>query len=117
MGYGFHVDIYELLLIGIDMPLPYAYLRNEAPPAPQNRANGGLYTGSVASGDWGNVPVIPEAHILVTQNLKSAGPPPGAITQPAGYLRPGNNSSIQFPYHMSVPEYGGLYVRDDAVSL
>jgi hypothetical protein len=71
-------------------------------PVPERKVNGGLYTGQPAQGPWGNVPVIPEAHVYHTQNLQSAKPPPGATHQPVSFDRPGNSATLH-PFHQSVP--------------
>jgi len=62
-------------------------------PPPQPSLNGGLYTGqSFAPGaPWGVVPVVPDAGHMIHYNLRSADPPPGAIYQYPGSIRPGNN--------------------------
>lgn len=66
--------------------------------APPERAlNGGLYTGEEFKKGknneilHGNVPVIPDTGFLIRYNLLSANPPPGAIYQYPGNIRPGNN--------------------------
>lgn len=75
---------------------------NETSLIPPRRVNGGLYTGQPAllNAPWGNIPIIPEAHIYVEQ-LKHADPtpPPRATdTIPGGGTRIGN--SVQtFPNH------------------
>lgn len=68
------------------------------PPAP--RVNGGLYTGRSFPADapWRNFPVTPDATYMVSENLKSASPPPGGIDAIPGYTRPGNNTTT-FPNH------------------
>lgn len=83
------------------MTLSYSYIETDAPSGiPARLPNGGLYTGSEPSvgAPWRNVPVVPEAHILVTENLKTANPPPNAIHMIPGYTRPGNNQQT-FPNH------------------
>lgn len=93
------------------MPLSYAYIDTSSKASvPDRLANGGLYTGEVAKGDWGNYPVIPESHILTTKNLLSANPPSGAIQQSVSTLRPGNNF-VEHPFHTSVIGYNGLYIN------
>jgi hypothetical protein len=57
------------------------------PPA----LNGGLYTGEPFKGPWGNVPVVPDTDYMINVNLRSARPPPEALTQYPGGPRPGNN--------------------------
>ena len=63
---------------------------NIPPPA----LNGGLYTGApfLPNAPWGNVPVIPDADYMTHVNLKSANPPPEALSQYPGGPRPGNNN-------------------------
>lgn len=79
--------------------------KSEPISIPTRKVNGGLYTGVAAIGDWGNVPVVPEAYILVTENLKSANPPPEGVHHIPGYTRPGNNTQI-FPAHTQLnPNY------------
>lgn len=86
--------------------LSYSYIDQEAPKGiPPRSPNGGLYTGIEAPLDakWRNFPVKPEAHILVTENLKTANPPPNAINMIPGYTRPGNNEQY-FPNHIKPSE-------------
>lgn len=92
--------------------MDYSYIEEDHKnmPLPQSRPNGGLYTGATATGDWGAVPVVPEAHVYLTENLKSAGPPPGAIQQPAGFMRPGN-STVLHPYHQKIPGYVMTFIQ------
>jgi len=81
--------------------LSYSYLEADAPSGiPERKVNGGLYTGQAAAPNapWGHIPVIPEAHIYVAENLKSANPPPTALHHIPGYTRPGNNTQV-FPNH------------------
>lgn len=80
-------------------------------PLPPSRVNGGLYTGSQAAGNWGAVPVVPEAHFYLTQHLPRTGtPPPGAIQQPAAFMRPGN-SYVKLPYHAYVSGFNYPFQR------
>jgi len=67
--------------------------------APPRAVNGGLYTGEpfAPGAPWANVPIVPDAHIMV-QNLQSANPPPGALALIPGSDRPGNNKT-EFPAH------------------
>lgn len=62
------------------------------PPAPPS-LNGGLYTGEpfAKGAPWANVPVVPDAGYMIHHNLRSANPPPDAIFQYPGNVRPGNN--------------------------
>ena len=86
------------------MSLFYSYIEEEHKnmQLPPERANGGLYTGETAKGNWGAFYVQPEAHVYHTQNLLSAAPPPGAVQQPAAFIRPGNSATM-YPYHVGVP--------------
>lgn len=62
-------------------------------PPPPRSLNGGLFTGEPFAKDapWGNVPVIPDVDYMTNVNLRSANPPPGAVFQYPGNMRPGNN--------------------------
>jgi hypothetical protein len=76
---------------------PYApYDSKLSVPPPQPSLNGGLYTGEpfAKNAPWANVPVVPEGTYMTHVNLRSANPPPGAIYQYAGGIRPGNNYQI-----------------------
>jgi hypothetical protein len=82
------------------MSIAYSYIDWKGPIAPPPRkVNGGLYTGEpfAKEAKWGNVPVIPEAHVYA-QNLESANPPPYGAAQIPSYTRPGNNY-VEQPYH------------------
>jgi hypothetical protein len=79
--------------------LGYAYVDWTGPvPAPPRRVNGGLYTGEVAKGPWGNYPVVPDPNQL-SQNLLSAMPPPNAEKQPTTFNRLGNNY-VEYPNYV-----------------
>jgi len=69
--------------------------------------NGGLYTGEpfAKGAAWANFPATPDADYMTHVNLKSANPPPGALTQYPGGNRPGNNVQ-KMPGVVSDP-YGG----------
>ena len=58
---------------------------------PKPTHNAGLYSGPAFNGPWGNIPIIPTTTNLIHYNLRSANPPPGAITQYPGTNRLGNN--------------------------
>jgi hypothetical protein len=60
---------------------------------PPFRLNGGWFTGEPFRKDagWAAVPVLPDAGYMISTNLKSADPPPGATSQHVGVPRPGNN--------------------------
>lgn len=62
---------------------------NNAAPPPQY--NAGLYTGPQFNGPWGSIPVTPTTSNMINNNLGSADPPPGAMTQYPGTNRLGNN--------------------------
>lgn len=62
-------------------------------PPPPPSLNGGLYTGEpfAENAPYANFPAIPDTGYLIHYNLRSANPPPDAITQYPGTNRPGNN--------------------------
>ncbi len=62
---------------------------NVAAPPPQY--NAGLFTGPQFNGPWGAIPVTPTTTNMINNNLGSATPPPGAMTQYPGTNRLGNN--------------------------
>ena len=66
---------------------------NETTGAPPSPANGGLFGGPQAVGEYASIPVIPTATNMINNNLLSANPPPGATTQYPGTNRLGNNFS------------------------
>lgn len=53
--------------------------------------NGGLYNAPQATGPYASIPVAPTGTNMTYYNLRSANPPPGAITQFQGTNRLGNN--------------------------
>ena len=69
------------------------YIFKEYNQPPPRKLNGGLYTGEPFKKDsiHANVPVIPDTGYMIHYNLRSANPPPGAIYQYPGNIRPGNN--------------------------
>ena len=73
---------------------------------PPRKVNGGLYTGEPAKGPWGNVPIVPEAH-LYQAALPTDLSPVGVYHIP-GYTRPGNNTQ-EFPNHQKIKE--DLHIR------
>ena len=75
------------------MQLNYSYLDALPTPIPPRQVNGGLYTGIpfAQNAPWGNVPVVPDAQVMVRDNLKSANPPPNAQFFIPSFTRPGNN--------------------------
>ena len=66
-------------------------------PAPPSPPNGGIFGGPQSTAPWANIPVTPDMHVLITQNLASANPPPGAMKQMVGTNRLGNNTIVQPP--------------------
>jgi hypothetical protein len=62
-------------------------------PPPPRALNGGLYTGEkfYEGAPWANVPVVPDVNYMTNVNLRSANPPPKALFQYPGNVRPGNN--------------------------
>ena len=81
--------------------LSFSYIEESEPiPAtiPAPKPNGGLDTGSQASGPWGNYPVQPDPVALSKNLLTAVGLPPNAEKQPTTFTRPGNNE-VQYPYH------------------
>ena len=69
------------------------YNFKEYQPDPKPSRNAGLFTGEkfVKGAPWANVPVKPNADYMMSKNLKSANPPPGAKTHFPHTLRKGNN--------------------------
>ena len=69
------------------------YVFNDYNRPPPRKLNGGLYTGEPFKKDslHANFPVIPDTGYMIHYNLRSANPPPGAIYQYPGNIRPGNN--------------------------
>jgi hypothetical protein len=81
----------------------YSFLDPKEPSdIPPRQVNGGLFTGEAFQhgAPWGNIPVVPEADIYVTQNLQRANPPPPHMAFAAipGETRPGNNAQALPPY-------------------
>ena len=70
---------------------PYNYNGYGSPP--ELKLNGGLYTGEPfqEGAPWANVPVVADIDYMIHQNLRSANPPPQALFQYPGTVRPGNN--------------------------
>lgn len=80
--------------------LGYSYIDWQGPvEAPEPSLNGGLFTGAPfkPGAPWGNIPVKPDA-VSLSQNLKTANPPPRAMEMLPSYTRPGNNH-VDSPYH------------------
>ena len=61
---------------------------SQMPPAPRH---GGLYSGPASNNPWNSIPVTPTMTNMIQNNLRSAGPPPGATEQYVGTPRLGNN--------------------------
>ena len=59
--------------------------------APGPAYNGGLYSGAQGKGPWSSLPVTPTTTNYINSNLRSANPPPGALTMYQGTNRLGNN--------------------------
>lgn len=53
---------------------------------PPRKLNGGLYTGEPFAGDWGNVPIVPDAGAIANDRHFYAH------HQPVSHVRAGNNS-------------------------
>lgn len=82
------------------MGLAYSELDvSESSSIPPRKINGGLYTGQEATGAWRCFPVVPEAYIYTTENLKSANPPPRGMDLIAGGDTRIGNSVQLFPHH------------------
>ena len=83
------------------MSLQYSYLDPTEPSGvPARAVNGGLYIGEPAAGEWGNVPIVPEAHVMIdaAYTRGERTPPTGMKYQAVSTTRPGNNA-VQFPHH------------------
>lgn len=61
---------------------------------PSNTYNSGITIGQKCVGVHCAIPVPPTAMYMTNVNLRSANPPPGALTQFASSYRPGNNSDV-----------------------
>jgi len=64
-------------------------------PIPPRAVNGGLFTGEpfVAGAQYANVPITPDAGVMVRDGLHIGNaPPPGANMQYVSWQRPGNSS-------------------------
>lgn len=84
------------------MSLTYSFIDPKEPiGVPPRKVNGGLYTGKPfeANAAWGNVAIVPEAH-LYAEKLKEVAPPQAANHIP-GYTRKGNNTQV-FPNHTKI---------------
>ena len=76
---------------------------------PKRAVNGGWFTGEPFSDNapYKNIEVLPDAGYMIHYNLTSANPPPDAIFQYPGGIRPGNNSQTM-PGISVNPKYGLL---------
>ena len=59
--------------------------------APKSPVNGGLFSGEQEIGPHASIPVVPTATYMISKNLLSANPPPGATEQYVGTNRSTNN--------------------------
>jgi hypothetical protein len=79
----------------MSQPLAYAYIEDDAAASsvPPRAVNGGLYTGAPAApgAPWGNVPIVPEPHIMAKALVQYAGASERAAVMMPTYPRPGNN--------------------------
>ena len=84
---------------------------------PPRALNGGLYTGEpfAMGAPWGNVPITPEANVLVGAALHSANPPPRAMAHVPGNTRIGNNTQTPLFREAYDPKvYPGIFtIRND----
>jgi hypothetical protein len=87
-------------------------------PPPKPSHNGGLYTGApfAANAPWRNFPATPDGAYLTGMNLRSANPPPGAISQFAGSVRPGNNYQEMPAISWMSAQHAALCRTDDTAS-
>jgi len=72
----------------IPLHLRWNNINTEAPPPP---VNGGLFSGEQEVGPHASIPVVPTATYMISKNLLSANPPPGATEQYVGTNRSTNN--------------------------
>ena len=68
-------------------------------PIPEPSLNGGWFTGEPfhKGAEYGNVYVVPSSAYWNSENLKSANPPPQALSQIQNGYRPGNNTDLEIP--------------------
>ena len=76
---------------------------SEGPP------NGGLYGGPDCDRPWMPIKITPTATNLISNNLLSANPPPGAIEQYIGTNRLGNNYTSMPEVYWFVNKNQGPY--------
>ena len=80
------------------MALEFSYIDwKSSVPLPPRLPNGGLYTGELAKGAWGNFPIEPDANVYAS-HLTTDISPPGIEKRETSFNRPGNNS-INYPNH------------------
>ena len=78
--------------VEVNTDIPHHYRSsNPHTPMPENPVNGGIYGGPSSKKPWMPIAITPTATNLITRNLLSANPPPGAIKQFIGTNRLGNN--------------------------
>ena len=72
----------------VPLHLRWNNIDTEVPKPP---VNGGLFSGEQDVGPHASIPVIPTATYMISKNLLSANPPPGATEQYVGTNRSTNN--------------------------
>ena len=81
---------------------------------PPRKLNGGLYTGERFAGDWGNIPIVPDAGIIANAQLFLAH------QQRVSLPRAGNNKPVPAPPTSTreFPEIKGIFpvTRDTRMS-
>jgi hypothetical protein len=89
---------------------PYNEDQKSYVAVPKPSLNGGLYTGEAFApgAAYRNFPAPPDSVSLITNNLSSANPPPGAQQQFPDVFRPGNNLPI-VNEKMKLNKYGDKY--------
>lgn len=83
------------------MSLNYSYINlDHKISIPPRSVNGGLYTGQPASGPWGNIPIVPDSHVMIDTHYINGfqQPPPDMKYQAISTIRPGNNQ-VTYKYH------------------
>ena len=89
---------------------PYNEDQKSYVAVPKPSLNGGLYTGEefAPGAAYRNFPAPPDSVSLITNNLSSANPPPGAQKQFPDVFRPGNNLPV-VNEKMTLNKYGDQY--------
>jgi hypothetical protein len=77
--------------VSTDNSVPHNLRANVVTRMPTPPINGGLYGGEQVCHPWMPQPVIPTDTNMIMNNLKSANPPPGALSQFVSTIREGNN--------------------------